>query len=82
MEFMPEVETERPVLTFISDLIPHMKCLNYLYIDDDGFDDEELVIFKMEVDEWVKLHRPGFVLEMRNSDACRSLSWESKEIFF
>jgi hypothetical protein len=62
---------ECPSLNLVCDFILDMKGLTYLSITDD-FNDEEMMALKVEVDDWVKLHRPGFIFEMRNSKTLSS----------
>ena len=61
---------ECPSLNLVCDFILDMKGLTYLYICDD-FNYKEMIAFKVKVDDWVKLHRPGFIFEMRNTKETR-----------
>ena len=58
--------TKCPSLKLVCHLILAMKCLNCLYIYDD-FNDNEMITLKRGVDDWVKLRRPGFIFEIRNT---------------
>ena len=63
---MSLMEAECPALKIVCHLILEMKSLTYLYICD-CFNEKEMITLKREVDDWVKLHRPGFIFDIRNS---------------
>ena len=63
---MSLMEAECPSLNLVCHLILAMKSLTYLCIYD-CFNEKEMITLKRELGDWVKLHRPGFIFEMRNS---------------
>jgi hypothetical protein len=62
---MGRIDVDCPPFNIVCDIILGMKSLNYLCICD-RFGEIEMIKFKREVDDWVKLHRPGFIFEMLN----------------
>jgi hypothetical protein len=57
-----------PSLNQVCDFILDMKCLTCLYMYDD-LKDKEMIALKVEVDDWVKLHRPGFIFQIRSTNS-------------
>ena len=60
-----ECKQQCPSLNQVCDFILDMKCLTCLYMYDD-LNDEEMITLKREVDDWVKLRRPGFSFKISN----------------
>jgi hypothetical protein len=60
------VDAACPVLNLVCHFILDMKSLTYLYISDVGFKSNEIITLKREVDDWVKLRRPGFSFKISN----------------